>query len=71
MRLIKKLKRGRQKAVTKAITKAFTTMSKEKLYSFEGKHSDPVSLYYFDIPGKAEGLRCALYYSKISFVDVR
>ena len=46
-------------------------MTTEKLYSFEGKDDKPLKLYYFDIPGKAEPIRCALYHSKIPFVDVR
>merc|ERR1712071_460590 len=43
----------------------------EKLYAFEGNETPPVKLYYFDIEGKGEGIRRALYYSKIPFIDVR
>ena len=46
-------------------------MTTETKYTFEESSDDPVTLYYFDIPGKAEGIRYALYYAKIPFVDVR
>jgi len=43
----------------------------EELYTFDGSTDEPLKLAYFDIKGKAEGIRLALYHSKINFVDSR
>lgn len=43
----------------------------ETLYTFDDNPVPPVKLYYFDIVGKAEGIRRALYHAHVPFVDVR
>jgi len=43
----------------------------EKIYTFSDPNTPPLKLYYFDIIGKGEGIRRALYHSKLNFIDVR
>ena len=46
-------------------------MTTETTYTFGIEDATPAKLYYFNIAGKAEAIRCALYHAKIPFTDVR